>query len=115
VPTFFDSIFSARGKKVEEEYDEDDNACSLQVSGSLTLRHPGGLLVLQFAGDALPWRCIVSSSFLVRVVSYVSRGQRDRRSSHEVTTGIIVQVMRRPAMDWQKEWRRMYGRREDVC
>ena len=74
---------STRGEVEEQEYDKEENAPSLQVSRSLTLRHPGGFYVLQSAGGAvLRALCMVSSSFFVGVVCYVSGRQRDRCASH---------------------------------
>jgi hypothetical protein len=71
-------ICSTRGKVIEQEDDEEENASSLQVPGSLTLRHPGGSGFLQDACGAVTGAlCTVSCGLLVRVVCYVSRRQGD--------------------------------------
>ena len=80
----------AFGREIKEEKDdEDEDPSCLQVSRSLTLRHPGGFDFLQDAGGASVCACTtISSWFFVWIVCSVSVRQRNGRTSHKGEEGL---------------------------
>jgi len=63
---------------VKEEDNEEEQAPGLQISGSLTLRHPSGFDFLHCACGAIASASsIISSWFFVGIVMIVPRWERD--------------------------------------
>lgn len=82
---------STRNQVVEKEDDEEENPSCLQISGSLTLRHPGVFDFLQRANCAIgAFRGVVSSYLLVRIVANFTHRQRYRCTSHKGASGEIL-------------------------
>ena len=76
-PTSGIYIGAPRRKIIEQEDNEEKNPSGLEISRTLTLSHPGDFYFLQGGCGAGICAFVVPGGFLVGVVRYVSRRQRD--------------------------------------